>query len=187
MEKKSHPFGVPFAHYGATITREAQSENISIFGHSARNGSYFAPVKQYKDVEFYKKHPIISFDTIYNLGNYKVIGLFMEDVSQGNTKMFAYHDAVDLDEVGFNDYIDNVMKRSYFTTDVDVEYGDKLITLSTCDYEVNNTDFRVALVARKVRPGENTDVNTSIAQKNANQLMPDRWYTKKGIKNPFSN
>ena len=37
---------------------------------------------------------------------------------------------------------------SFFDTDVDVEYGDKLITLSTCEYTLENG--RLVIVAKQI-------------------------------------
>ncbi len=188
LEKNNNPFGTPFADYKATISKDMQSTNVTIYGHAAKDGSYFGPVKQYKKIDYYKEHPTLTFNTIYGNGEYKIIGLFMENVSQDNLNMFNYHDMVDLDEAGFNSYIENVMARNYFTTSVDVKFGDQLVTLSTCDTEVDGstkTPYRLALVARKVRPGESEKVDVSKAANNVNQIMPDGWVKEKGKKNPF--
>lgn len=187
-KKQSAALGVPFVDYRATINPERQSENLTIYGHSAKDGSYFAALKNYKDVSYYKQHPVVLFDTIYGKGAYKVIGLFMENVNyQQNPsgKMFEYHNLYDMNETDFNDYIANVMKRSYFTTSVDVKYGDKLISLSTCDYDVNDHDYRIVLVAREVREDETTTVDTSAAAANSSMIMPAGWVSKYGKANPY--
>lgn len=180
--------GVPFLDYRATLTPERNSEVLTIYGHSARDGSYFAALKNYKDLSYYQEHPVVLFDTIYGKGAYKIIGLFMENVNYDQNpvgEMFEYHNKFDLNEAEFNDYIANVMERSYFTTGVDVQYGDQLLTLSTCDYDVNDHDFRIALVARKVRDGETTEVDTSAAAANTGMKMPREWVAKYGKENPY--
>lgn len=63
-----------------------------------------------------------------------------------------------------------------------MEYGDELLTLSTCTYEF--TDARLAVVARKVRHGESATVDTSGAKMNPNPLMPDIWYQTYGGNKP---
>lgn len=189
VEKKNNPFGVPYIDYRATITHDFQSSNLTIYGHAANDGSYFAPVKSYKDVEYYKKHPRLTFNTIYGKADYKIIGAFMEDVGMDNAeKMFAYHDKIDMDEKEFNEYVKNVTSRSYFKTNVDVKNGDKLVTLSTCDTELDSsvgTPYRMVLVARKVRVGEDTAVDVSKATKNTEMVMPADWVAKKGKANPY--
>lgn len=189
MEKKQNPFGIPFVDYRATFAPNYQSTNITIYGHSAADGSFFAPVKQYKDFEFYKEHPVVQFDTIYGKGQYKVIGLMMVNTDITNMDVFNFHDYVDMTESQFKYYIDNVMKRTYFNTGVDVKFGDQLLTLSTCDTEVinsNTTPYRMALVARKVRSGESPEVDVTKAAINKSVEMPEGWVKKTGKKTPFN-
>lgn len=188
IEKRDNPFGVPFADYRSVIIDDFQSTNVTIYGHAAKDGSYFAPIKEYKDVEYYKKHPSITFNTIYGKGEYKIIGMFMEDVRASNPKRFPYHLQIDMNEDELMDYVDNVTKRSYFTTDVDVKGGDNIISLSTCDTELDSstsTPYRIVLVARKVREGEKTSVNVNAAKSNTEMIMPDGWIEKKGKDNPY--
>ncbi len=189
LEKTSDAFGVPFADFRTTFSPSYQSTNVTIYGHAAKDGSFFSPVKDYKDLDFYKKHPVMTFNTIYGKGEYKIIGRFMEYVDGNNEKMFNYHDYVDLNEASVNKFIDNVKKRSYFVAPVDAKFGDQFITLSTCNTEIvnsNKTPYRDVLVARKVRPGESVDVDVAKAENNVDQLMPDGWVKKFGKKNPFS-
>lgn len=93
-----------------------------------------------------------------------------------------------MSEEQFDYFMDQVYKRTYFNTDVDVKFGDNLLTLSTCDTDVinsNTTPYRMALVARKVRPGEVMDVDVSKAEINKDVTMPDGWIKKFGKQTPF--
>ena len=45
-------------------------------------------------------------------------------------------------------YIDNIKSMSIIDTGVDVKFGDKLVTLSTCAYHVE--DGRFAVIAKKI-------------------------------------
>lgn len=190
IEKKHNAFGVPFADYRAMVGLGIQSDNITIYGHAAKDGTFFAPVKEYSDIEYYKQHPTVTFNTIYGKGEYKIIGRFIEYVDLSNTKMFNYHDYVDFSsEATYNTFVNSVKERSYFNTTVDTQYGDKFITLSTCNVEIIDslkTPYRDVLVARKVRPDESKEVDVSGATVNKEQLMPDGWVKKFGKKNPYS-
>ncbi len=197
IEKKYNAFGVPYVDYRARIEMDYQSDNITIYGHAARDGDIFGAVKEYSDIEYYKKHPYLTFDTIYGKGEYKIIGAFLARVYTDATKQpdpeeFNYHQFVDDTSGGqeFNDFIKGVYARSYFLNeDVDVSYGDKLVTLSTCDSEINAfgapTDYRRVLVARKMRQGEVKEVDVSKAVINENMLMPKAWQDKFGKENPY--
>ena len=61
-------------------------------------------------------------------------------------------------------------------TGVDVRSNDRLLTLSTCSYELEG--FRTVLVARKVRQGESELIDESLVKAAPNPLMPDGWYEK---------
>lgn len=62
---------------------------------------------------------------------------------------FRYYDFVNAeDEEGFNTYIAKCKDLALYDTGVSVEYGDKLITLSTCEYSAQNG--RLVVVAKKI-------------------------------------
>ena len=46
---------------------------------------------------------------------------------------------------------------------------------------------RFVIVARLVRPGESTEVDTSLAVENPNPRYPQAYYDEKGEENPFAN
>lgn len=50
----------------------------------------------------------------------------------------------------FNYFTSECLDRSEFFTGVDMKYGDKFLTLSTCEFEVGLYDMRIVVVARKV-------------------------------------
>lgn len=190
FEKKKFAYGVPFMDYRNILTPTEQSDNITIYAHAAKDGTYFAAVKDYKDINFYKEHPTITFNTIYGKGEYKVIARFVEDVRVDNPKIFNYHDYYDLsDPSTFDNFVENALKRSYFDAPVDIQPGDKFITLSTCNTEIVNsltTPYRDVLVARKVRVGEDPSVDVSKVKENTDMIMPDGWIKKFGKQNPYS-
>ena len=53
-----------------------------------------------------------------------------------------------MNEAEFNEFMENVHARQLYDTGIDAEYGDQLITLSTCEYTYKNGRFVV--VAKKV-------------------------------------
>jgi len=63
--------------------------------------------------------------------------------------VFRYYYFINAEnEQEFNDYINNSKAASIYDTGITAEYGDKLITLSTCSYHTE--DGRFAVVARKM-------------------------------------
>ncbi len=175
------PHGTPFVDSAADL--EDESDNILIFGHNMTDGQMFAPLLQYQDIEFYKQHPTITFDSVYRDRDYKIISVFITNNNPEHGEIFPYHEFVDArSSKDTEEYIKDVMKRSLIITGVDVSADDKLLTLSTCSYEFD--DARFVVVARKVRTGESRNVNTKDAKLNPSPLMPDVWYELYGGTRP---
>lgn len=191
FDREYDPFGNPYVDYRATISQDYQSDNITIYGHASKSGNFFAPVKQYKDatLQFYKDHPTITFNTVYGKGEYKIIAVMLVNTDLESAELFNFHDNVDMNEEQFNAYIERVRAHSYFENpDVDVQYGDHLLTLSTCDDEIIDslsTPYRVALVARQVREGESLSVDVEQVAANDDVVMPAEWIKKFGVATPF--
>lgn len=62
---------------------------------------------------------------------------------------FRYYDFVDAEnEEEFNSYVGKCKELALYDTGVTAEYGDRLITLSTCEYSAQNG--RLVVVAKKV-------------------------------------
>ena len=99
----------------------------------------------YTDAEFCKEHPIINFDTLSGFGEYQVVAVFKFDT---NHEDFRYNEYTQMNEEQFKEFMSQVHARQCYDTGIDAEYGDQLITLSTCEYTYNNGRFVV--VAKKV-------------------------------------
>ena len=53
-----------------------------------------------------------------------------------------------MNEEEFKEFMSQVHERELYDTGVDAEYGDQLLTLSTCEYTYTNG--RLAVIAKKV-------------------------------------
>ena len=63
--------------------------------------------------------------------------------------MFRYYNFLNAeDEAAFAEYKRNIEELKVYQDEVDLNYGDKLITLSTCNYYIE--DGRLFLVAKRV-------------------------------------
>lgn len=123
------------------------SDNVVIYGHNMKDGSMFATLLKYRKHEYWEEHRYIYFNTLLERHTYEIVAVFKTTATIG--KGFDYHLFVEAeDEEEFDAYIDRIKKLSYYDTGVDAEYGDKLITLSTCEYTLTNGRFVV--VAKRV-------------------------------------
>lgn len=148
FNKKKATAGALFV--DADCDMERPSDNLIIYGHHMRNGSMFGKLQVYEDKKFYKKHKVFTFDTIREHREYKVLSVFRAQAySKGDTKHFHYYDFVDAeDKEDFDSYVAQISKLSQHKTGVKAEYGDQLLTLSTCAYHTNQGRFVV--VAKRI-------------------------------------
>lgn len=125
------------------------STNYIIYGHHMKNGSMFGNLDLYEDEDYCRQHPYIQFDTIYEKGVYEVMYVFRSRVYSEEEIVFKYYQFIDANsEQEFNSYMNEMASMSLYDTGVTAEYGDQLLTLSTCDYQEKNGRFVV--VAKKI-------------------------------------
>lgn len=147
-DKQYSAAGLPFVDANCEI--ENPTDNLIVYGHNMNSGKMFHDILQYEDREFYNSHKTFRFDTIYGDGVYEVVAAFYGQILPEESAAFKYYEFVNAgSEEEFLDFVENVKKMSVIDTGVEVKYGDKLITLSTCAYHVE--DGRFAVIARKIQ------------------------------------
>lgn len=125
------------------------SDNIMIYGHNMKIGTMFNDVLNYEDEDFYQKNKYITFNTIYGNGTYEVIAAFRTKVYDDDYTGFKYYTFFKAyNEQAFNDYVKGCQELTPYPMDGTAEYGDKLLTLSTCAYHEKNG--RYVVVAKKL-------------------------------------
>lgn len=127
------------------------STNYLIYGHRNIQGLMFEDLINYKKEDYYKQHPIIKFTTLTEDCEYEIIAVFLSKVYYKSDKnVFRYYFFVNAEnEKEYNEYIENCKNVSIYDTGKTAEYGDQLLTLSTCEY--SQKDGRLAVVARKMK------------------------------------
>jgi len=139
-------YGVPYVAGDCDVFQP--SDNVIIYGHHIKNGKMFGALEDYKNQSFYEEHKIIRFDTLTQKAEYEIIAVFKTVVHSENG--FAFYSFIHAaDEDDFNAYVSKCKELSLYDTGVTAEYGDKLITLSTCEYSRQGN--RLVVVAKKVK------------------------------------
>ncbi len=145
-EQEYSAAGLPFVDANCDV--KLPTDNVIIYGHNMNSGTMFHDILQYEQEEFYKAHKTFRFDTIYENAEYEVVAMFYGQILDVDTKAFKYYEFVNAgNEKEFMDYVKNIKAMSVIDTGVEVKYGDKLVTLSTCAYHVK--DGRFAVIAKK--------------------------------------
>ncbi len=150
-------YGVPFLDYKCDID---SSDNTIIYGHNMKNKTMFSAVESYADKDYWKEHKYIGFDTMDDFGVYEVVTSFRIDTANSNFYYTESTDFANADE--FNNYIANAKSLETYSTGVTAHYGDKLLTLSTCEYTYPDGAGRYVLIAKKI---SNEDISTFNSEK----------------------
>ena len=125
------------------------TDNLMIYGHDMNDGTMFGQLHQYADETFGQEHAVIRFDTLTQVGEYRLLAAFYTQVYYTTDTCFKYYQFFDAeDQQQFDDYVRNVKQLAEYDTGVTAQYGDTLLTLSTCSKHTENGRFVV--VAKKV-------------------------------------
>ena len=129
------------------------STNLILYGHHMKSGKMFGSLVKYEKKDYYEKHKYIQFDTIYEKGTYEVMYVFRSKVYKEDEITFKYYQFIEANgETEFKSNMDQMAAMSLYSTGVTAQYGDELLTLSTCDYE--EKDGRFVVVAKKIATKE---------------------------------
>ncbi len=141
---------------GAATDITIPSENIILYGHHILGKKMFGALDNYENEDFYKEHKYITFDTLRQTGKYEIIAVFRTKVYSDDYKGFQFYRYTNLSKEEFDEYIENIKALTPYEIPTTAEYGDQLITLSTCAY--HTTDGRFVVVAKRVE-GKEVDID----------------------------
>lgn len=173
--------GAIFGDYRLNIEYGVKQPNIVIYGHHMKSGLMFHNLIKYDEISFYKQNPVISFNTIYEEGQWVIFAIMKIDAKENNgSPSFNFMKLGDAlsDPLNFQAFINDIRAHSVIDTEaaIAVTTDDELLTLSTCSYE--RSDYRTVIVARKVRAGETIDVSGVTWAESP--IMPKSWGSWKG-------
>ena len=144
--------------YGSVA--EGETLNVTwnwlIYGHHMMYGNMFAGLDKFEDQEFQQEHPRFTFevydpatDTTYT-ADYEIFAACRSEIKPEDSADFQYYKyASFIDEETFNEYVAGVKGESSYDTGITPQYGEQLVTLSTCAYHVEEGRFYI--VARRVK------------------------------------
>lgn len=130
---------------------EQQDDNLIVYGHNMKSGLMFGELKNYLDPAFYQEHKMIQFNTIYEKAQYEIIAVCLAKVPAEGEEGFRYYDFINAgSEENFSSFLENMKKMNIMDGELNASYGDKLLTLSTCNNYTE--DGRLVLLAKKCSP-----------------------------------
>ena len=137
FEKRYTDYGCPFMQ--ADCDAIASSDNLIIYGHNMKDGSMFADLAKYGSKDFWQAHKTVWFDTALGSSAYEIFAVIHTTVqadADDVSLFYRFVDAASPEE--FADYVSACQARALYDTGISAQYGDKLLTLSTCDNITDN-------------------------------------------------
>lgn len=184
QKQKLNSHGALFLSCEDILERYTKDKNFVIYGNSSNDSTMFSNLNQYRNIEVYRQNPNISLTTSYGTENYKIYAVFLIDasLSENNKQFYNIKKSSFKSEEVFNQWVEEARQRSIINTNIEMQYGDDILTLVTCTDDFENA--RLVVMARRVRYEENIVTNTSSATINPAPLYPKRWYDENGLKYP---
>ena len=174
LDKKYNSHGVPFLSKDSKM--EGQGGNCVVYGHNIYKISrdVFADLMGYKDVEYYKEHPVI--ETVSESGTRKwlIFAYFIVDNSDADP--FQYSDVTSfMSERAFEEYIYEVQKRNWLDVPLDLSMGDTILTLSSCSKELAGSGTnRMVVMAKQLDKDEDYFATVEGAKNALSPLLPEK-------------
>lgn len=133
---------------------ETWSENIILYGHNMADNTMFGSLRRYRqDPSYYKESPFITFSSNYADYTYVMFGLIITGGDADSDFLYWNMEELD-DKATFDSYVNSVESKNMIDNPIDVQFGDDILTLSTCYSDEDNSRFLI--VARRLREGEDT-------------------------------
>ena len=182
--------GTTFADYKVPVTKTQRPDNLVIYGHNIRTGVGLAKITnyypaRYGSLNFYLTHPTFTYESVFGGTSTYVVfaGMFVNTQTKHGAVFNYYKFRNFSSQKQFYQYFEQVFDRSvFYNPDLDIKYGDKFLTLSTCYYPMGaDIDTRFVVFARQLRSGEKT-IKTTNAYTNKSPLYFDYYYKVNGGK-----
>lgn len=126
-----------------------------VHGHNMKEGAMFGSLKLYKlkGASFYHEHAYIDFNTLYENSRYVIFAIAEVDIRSDRQRYLPFWLYSRFPSVKvFSDYVERSKMLSELRCSVDVQPGDRILTLSTCSGDDDNQ--RLLIMARKLRDDE---------------------------------
>lgn len=142
-----HNFKKQYSDYGTPFVIGGITDNTIIYGHNMKTKTMFYDLTKYSSKDFYKDHKYIEFNTLEDESVYEIVYAFKTVAYSNEGFDYTKYSVFDTPD-DFDVFKEKCSDLALYDTETSIEYGDKLITLSTCEYSRNNGRFVV--VAKEV-------------------------------------
>ena len=139
-----------------------EDDHIIIYGHNMKDGSMFGSLNNYRNVGFLRATACIQFNSIYGDALYVPFAIFDASMTKDDPDYFKLIRLNFSDETPIEAFLEEARSRSLFDIPVEVNADDRLLSLVTCSYSMDNGRF--ILLCRKLRADETPEQMSALLQ-----------------------
>ncbi|KMY51462.1 class B sortase [Peribacillus loiseleuriae] len=140
IKREEVNMGSIFMDYRNDISTNFQ--HTILYGHRMKNGSMFGQLNRYLDEEFFQENQSFHYDTLYESFEAEIFSVYV------TTTDFDYIQTDFANEEEYVSFLQMIQDKSRFPTNTMVTASDHILTLSTCDYTLDNETGRLVIHAK---------------------------------------
>ena len=177
-------YGALFMSSKDNICENTNDKNFVIYGNNMKDGQMFGDLKKYRNLNFYKKNPVLTLDFYNEQNNYAVYSVMVlnSDKKDDNGYLYNVYKSGFFSGEDFDKWCDEAKSRSLIDTSVKAEYGDSILTLITCADDFENA--RLVVMAKRIY-SQNDQPDTYNAKINEKIRYPKKWYDERKLDFPY--
>ena len=119
--------------------------NTVIYGHRMKDGSMFQQLTKFLEQDFFEEHRTFQYDTLYESYEAEIFAVYHTLTD------FNYIETDFPSDEAYEKLLNQIQEKSIFQTDIELSADDPIITLSTCDYQLDADDGRLVVHAKLVK------------------------------------
>ena len=127
---------------------------LFLYGHNMKSGNMFGRLKKYKENTYFYQHRIITFDTMYEEGQYAVFAVMEMNTVPGTGQWYDLWSLNTDSSADREKAIRTLEGRSAIRSMLDVQADDQILLLITC---LDGETERLVVAARRLRNDESAD------------------------------
>lgn len=118
---------------------DGKDRNIIVYGHRMKNGSMFADLELFLDENFFRSDREILFETLDEQYEVEIFSVY-QTTTEFNYIRTSFSDGED-----YVNFLESLKQRSIHQPDVELTEETAILTLSTCDYQLDRDRGRLVV------------------------------------------
>lgn len=130
---------------------EEPSDVIFVYGHNMKNGNQFGEFDLFLDQNYLKENNQIILDSMSERREFEITHVLRVRVNVPEGDPFPYYTYDHFeDEDQFNEFVEQCEEYEIYDTGATLEYGDKFVMMTTCEYTWADGTGRLVLMGKEI-------------------------------------